>query len=136
MTEPLTPEREAEIRARAEAATEGPWHVEDHKPSLERLVVDEDGLLSVSLGYLGNSNQPDARFIAHAREDVPALLAELDRVREVMFELLPGGFEGRASAFCREGLHPTTVFDTAEVPDGWHCPGCQLARWTAAGRAE
>ncbi|WP_328313148.1 hypothetical protein OG432_24715 [Streptomyces sp. NBC_00442] len=77
----LTPVREAEIRARVEAATEGPWHVENHKPSLERLVEDETGLLSVSLGYLGNNNQDDAAFIAHAREDVPALLAELDRLR-------------------------------------------------------
>lgn len=77
----LSPERLAEIVARLEAATPGPWRVERDEPTLSRFVVDADGLLTIDFGYVGNANQPDARFVAHAREDVPALLAEVDRLR-------------------------------------------------------
>lgn len=52
MTSRLTPELEAEIAARAEAATPGPW----------------------------GANTPGG-FVAHAREDIRALLAELAAVR-------------------------------------------------------
>lgn len=76
---PLSEERLAEIRHRTDAATPGPWHVEDDKRDLNRWVTSESGTLEANFGYLGNRNQDDAQFVAHAREDVPALLVELDR---------------------------------------------------------
>lgn len=79
--EPLSPAREAAIRTREEAATKGPWLVEDDHTDLNRWVVSEDSTLTIGFGYVGNRTQDDAEFTAHAREDVPALLAELDRVR-------------------------------------------------------
>ncbi|WP_255951610.1 hypothetical protein [Streptomyces odontomachi] len=83
MTAPLTPEREQEIRTRAEAATPGPWCTDlweiyqgaEYEPGLSSWVgetcraEDPDGA------------RADAAFIAGAREDVPALLAEIDRLR-------------------------------------------------------
>lgn len=77
----LTPEREGEIAARVEAAHPGPWRRSDDEGSLERYVLSEDDLMAISFGYRGNNTQAEANFVAHAREDVPALLAELAAVR-------------------------------------------------------
>jgi hypothetical protein len=82
-TPPLTDEQYAAIRAREAAATPGPWHVEDDKRDLNRWVVSEAGTLEANFGYVGNGNQDDSAFVAAAREDVPALLGEVDRLRKV-----------------------------------------------------
>ncbi|MGY1579204.1 hypothetical protein [Streptomyces sp. MN13] len=82
--QPLTDARLAEITARVEAATPGPWRTdgweiyqggEGEAPDLMKWIgetcrVDD---------YDGSRN--DADFIAHAREDVPALLAEVQRLK-------------------------------------------------------
>lgn len=81
MTDRLTPEHEAEIVARLKAAVGGPWRVDEDQRSLNRFVVDEDGLLVINFGYVGNRTRDVAEFVAHARIDVPALLAELVAVR-------------------------------------------------------
>lgn len=78
----------APIREREQAATKGPWKAQEY------VDIDEDGsyelanvvapdpdapdvsVLGVAPGILRN----DAEFIAHAREDVPRLLAALDGV--------------------------------------------------------
>ncbi|MFE1110075.1 hypothetical protein ACFW5U_29855 [Streptomyces rochei] len=68
----LSPEREAEIAARAEAATKGPWSVSPDYSD----VLASDGEHLASYWH-----EADGQFMAHAREDVPALLAELAAVR-------------------------------------------------------
>lgn len=57
------------IRARADNATPGPW---------------------TSMGYMGTGLEQsrDMEFVCHAREDVPALCNEVDRVRSVARDLL------------------------------------------------
>jgi hypothetical protein len=72
----LSPEREAEIAARAEAATPGPWEANARIGIVTNKVGDP---LAVFGG--GAQDRADAKFTAHAREDVPALLAELAAVR-------------------------------------------------------
>jgi hypothetical protein len=72
----LSPEREAEIAARAEAATSGPWEANARIGIVTNKVGDP---LAVFGG--GAQDRADAEFTAHAREDVPALLAELAAVR-------------------------------------------------------
>lgn len=82
------------IRERAEAASAGPWVVEDDDGYSHAVIVDEPGFgtmyvcQDLSQGHDDGLN--DAEFIAHAREDVPALLdhaaelqARLDKVRAV-----------------------------------------------------
>lgn len=73
----MTPEELQEIRERCEAATEGPWTRLDARQCCTGFCIepvlhgsDPDDSLSVA----------DATFIAHARTDIPALLA---RVREL-----------------------------------------------------
>jgi hypothetical protein len=91
----MTNEELKAIRDRAEAATPGPWYWEK---------LDADGwndtempcLVSASVEgvmdfgdceqYYPTEGSPpndkDAEFIAHAREDVPKLLAEIERLKE------------------------------------------------------
>ena len=70
------------IKARANGATPGWWQEID----------DLDGGWQVHSGKgeeITGSGLPiaDAEFIAHAREDVPALVAIVERVREVLLEM-------------------------------------------------
>lgn len=99
MISPLSPEREAEIRARAEAATPPAWdffdeesgslvvHTEPHGDTV--CVVDSRAYNT----HASTDGVADAEFIAHSRADVPDLLAEIDRLRE---ELAMAGGTGAA----------------------------------------
>lgn len=64
------------IRARVDAATVGPWSVAEQTHGDWFGIQDE----WLALGSMFGS--ADAEFIAHARTDVPALLAEVERLRE------------------------------------------------------
>lgn len=72
----MTPEALAEIRERAERATPGAWNLkkdgryEDHDECRIELPDDDIELCRYENG----------EFIAHAREDVPALIAEIARL--------------------------------------------------------
>ena len=66
-------EKEIEaIRKRAEMATEGPWQkdgaIDIHSPNGTEVAAAWGGYA-------------DQEFIAHAREDIPKLLAEIERLR-------------------------------------------------------
>lgn len=79
--QPLTDEQLAAIQAREAAATPGPWAIEWDEDD----VTDTPFPVSLGpIGYLehrGKREQADAEFIAAARADVPALLAEVHRLR-------------------------------------------------------
>ena len=83
------------IEARVEAATPGPWTARLRDDMWE--INDGSGSNFVSIvescwlpddcdagQYGGIPDVDDARFIAHARTDVPALVAELRVAREVV----------------------------------------------------
>lgn len=63
------------IETRAKAATPGPW--------IAQLYGDEGWEIQpVARGQdYGICSQSDAEFIAHAREDIPALIAEVEQLR-------------------------------------------------------
>ena len=73
MSERLTDEQLAAIRARAEAATPGPWHVPGGDDGGADWVDKANGDMVCQCTSYRN-----APFIAHAREDIPALLAHID----------------------------------------------------------
>ncbi|MHA4819448.1 hypothetical protein ACXZ65_34425 [Streptomyces aculeolatus] len=99
-----TPERLDEIRGRERAATKGPWGFYDgdtyadvaadlemtsrssytYRQKIARLededVYDDPAREDWNEEQASAQMAADARFIAHAREDVPALLAEIDRL--------------------------------------------------------
>lgn len=81
--EPMTEERITEIRGRENAATPGPWRDEcviGRRKEIETFhtIRDKDGAI---VDVLPISAYHDAAFIAHAREDIPALLDEVERLR-------------------------------------------------------
>lgn len=69
----------AAIRARCEAATPGPWksYVEgrDHTSGSSFIMTTGEDI------ELSGATIADQDFIAHAREDVPRLLEEVQRLR-------------------------------------------------------
>ncbi|MED4172619.1 hypothetical protein P4631_09240 [Halalkalibacterium halodurans] len=80
----LTDRELAEIKRRAERACSGPWSVykaddicENCEDTLE--VVQPEVFLSPIVAKL--KTEADAEFIAHAREDIPRLIAEVERLR-------------------------------------------------------
>jgi hypothetical protein len=89
---PLSDEQHADLRAREAAATPGPWSwVEDgiQASSGEYVLWPANIPASPSnaaeaLGACGKRTEVDAQanlvFLAGARDDVPALLAEVDRL--------------------------------------------------------
>jgi len=85
------PDRPAEIAARAAAATPGPWEVDPGGWQVRSGVCNICGTFHCHQMHDGGRTdgehpiQPDADFIAHAREDIPWLLAELAR-RETQIE--------------------------------------------------
>jgi len=88
----MKPERLAEIRAREQAATEGPWDTDHHEIRAGggteydfTMVTSAAELIARSERYdeydwYGNDENADANFyfIAHARQDIPALLDEVE----------------------------------------------------------
>lgn len=70
----LTPERIAEIEAREQAATEGPWLPGRHTP--ETVWNENREIIAVHI-----KNKHNIPFIANARQDVPDLLNEVKRLQ-------------------------------------------------------
>lgn len=101
-----------DIKKREQAATKAPWSAEpefkiaddcrclacwDRKMGVWLVEHDEDEIAHA-----------DALFIAHAREDIPALIAEVERLRA---EIPPGGIGYRKLKFTKNDLVP--------YPDHW-----------------
>lgn len=73
----LTQEELTAIRERVEKATEGPWQPYYEYDGEARVISHTNDYGEVAT-YMEEDN---AAFIAHARQDIPKLLAEIDRLR-------------------------------------------------------
>lgn len=77
--EPMSEERLDAIQARVDGATTSPWDDQPNWTDTARVVLNGDGeALWDAVGLMADA---DSEFIAHAREDIPALLAEVHRLR-------------------------------------------------------
>ena len=100
----MTPEQLAAIRARLDAATPGPWHWDEHPvPTLHGVGGSPDtyeyeaevieathtgGCGCRAVCYLDLTiDRSDAEFIAHARTDLGHLLAEVDRLTQMIRDI-------------------------------------------------
>jgi len=90
----MKPEQLAEIEARAEMATPGPWksHDDARDPEITSGVTnDYIDSPKMRLAYVWDTDRDYGRansaFIAHARTDIPALCAEVRRLQEVINRL-------------------------------------------------
>lgn len=80
----LTDEELTQIKERAEKATKGPWDVDvpvDYCTNCknEYEIVQSELFLAPIVAELRNIE--DAEFIAHAREDIPKLIVEIEELR-------------------------------------------------------
>ncbi|WP_259406038.1 hypothetical protein [Shouchella clausii] len=89
-----TDEQWAEIRERCDKATEGPWKIGRQSPNGLNNVGTTRGLLTAQ-----TTDEKNAEFIAHAREDVPLLLAEINRLNRKLAML-----ESRALEPVKDGV--------------------------------
>jgi hypothetical protein len=83
ISKPLSDEYLSEVRKRCEEATSGPWvsfiEGRDHMSGesfIQRSLDD-----SVEDLYLRGATVEDQDFIAHARQDIPILLDEIERLK-------------------------------------------------------
>lgn len=72
--------RLAEIKARVNAAAPGPWS-DITSNSEERKFIWARGYWLATMHGFWFPMAPNAEFIAHARQDVPDLIAEVRRLR-------------------------------------------------------
>ncbi len=85
-TKPLSKEYLASVRKRCNLATPGPWisYVEgrDHTSGDSVIVRGENG--GEEDLYVYGATAEDQDFIAHAREDIPYLLDEIERLTQIL----------------------------------------------------
>ncbi len=81
------------IRAREQAASIGPWKsgsvTSGHQPTGEVILAraaDAGPGMETLAHFAAPAAVADARFCAHARTDIPELLAEVDRLRAMLAE--------------------------------------------------
>ena len=126
MTAPtVSADRLADIKAREQAAFGGPWHVLDADENGMHAVA-VDGTVLVEVGDFC-----DAEFIAHARDDIPHLLAlvesltaERDALRAVVARV-----EALADAADdTDGEHSHRPYDGVD----WDCGQCWVCEVRAA----
>jgi hypothetical protein len=83
----LTDENLKEIRKRWEASSPGPWiaSVEgrDHPTGGETFIMRGENRVADDLYLIGGSIA-DYDFVAHAKQDIPVLLDEIDRLKKVL----------------------------------------------------
>lgn len=78
------------IHARAAAATPGPWEAHDCGDTCCQWITahreDQEVAIPATENTRGRGTRADARFIAHARTDIPTLLAEINTLRAQLTE--------------------------------------------------
>ena len=72
-----------EIKARTEKASRGPWNWQQNRhPNCDGTPWGWIKGPAGNMCWSGAQSRVDADFIAHAREDIPVLLAEIERLQE------------------------------------------------------
>ena len=86
-TGPLTDAELAAIKARCAAATPGPWqpYIEgrDHVSGSSFIMTGEGAARGEDIELTG-ATEADYDFIAHARQDIPRLLEEVEGLRKLV----------------------------------------------------
>jgi hypothetical protein len=105
MTEPLTDAQLAEIEARANAASKGPWMSKPSNLGTKNFQFDIWDANGIMVGMTWHYMRPEDNrdFIEHSRTDIPRLLAEVRRLRA-------------------NQPHPLAVSQTPDTPRG----GCGM----------
>jgi len=115
------------IKARAEAATEGPWETvrvydnvyEVQLPDAPKPTESHFATSDLQNRFLHN----DAEFVAHARTDVPVLVAAVEAVLELHKEVGSWRSGVYQCGQCAELCHSTSGLGCEDPIDAvWPCP--------------
>lgn len=83
----ITDEELQAIQLRCDAATPGPWKSfiegRDHQSGSNFIMTGEEDSRNEDIELTGAS-EADQDFIAHARQDIPRLLEEIKRLKELL----------------------------------------------------
>lgn len=124
------------IRERLAAASPGPWRTGDRDPEYGDVMHPHELIIGHKQAMVelepGKNGAADAAFIAAARQDVPALLAEVDRLRAELDEI--GAMQVIEHEGCRlriisSALHDRLCNRRVATPQGTEpevlgCAGC------------
>lgn len=115
----------AAIRARAEAATPGPWTLYDQDAGTE--LAGRFGRIAIPDSMHSVAWPANAKFIAHARTDVPRLLAAVDAVLALCDEADSRG-RGVDPDELRDAVHgdAPNEWNATDPPGGMVCSACQM----------
>ncbi len=86
----ISTEELAAMKARVEATTPGPWtsffEGRDHWGGASFIQTGTQDIYIHAEDYAGGGGhfRADQDFIAHARQDIPRLIAEIERLRELI----------------------------------------------------
>ena len=125
MTEHLTAEQLEEIKARCEAATPGPWlrHPEEFGQNIFCATSETriDWLFSIQGSAIVADIRRDIDFMAAARTDVPALVAEVEWLRAHLTQIKAATADLMADSEGVTGLHRNGDIADWEwlVDNGW-----------------
>lgn len=124
-TEPMSEEQRAAIAMRARCASKGPWKLDEMADRIYGPRAKDGEFIAEirGFGFLTSVcnlspegaevvQRANGEFIVHAREDVPALLAEIERLKDK--------YEGKAPR-CNAGHENTLPLAL------WDCPTCTEA---------
>jgi hypothetical protein len=104
----VTPEKLAAIKALAEAATPGPWRASINEPPAggHYPVTAENGDDIADCLISNPLARQNAALIAYARDDVPALVNEVERARRLLL-WLSSAYLDALTSLRDEGCEPT-----------------------------
>ena len=123
------------IRARCEAATEGPWSCRhaDETDSGSWLIQAGDTSIEASIGDIWEGEcdpRPNAEFIAHARSDIPALLALVATLTEERGTMAAHGIDWIHKAEAAESEVERLRGLVADLREyGQHKANCKISQW-------
>lgn len=110
------------ISERADAAVRGPWHVEYFGDSgYPQRIANDAAVLVADTHEGGGYPARTAEFIAAARSDVPALIAEVERLRAQLDEVKALHTDSIIGP-CPSCYRPADVSDTDDGLVWWPCP--------------
>lgn len=122
----MTEQELKEIEERANKATPGPWRVDE---SLPNVYIRHDGIGWPIASMFHTANGPwkeNAEFIAHARTDIPALLADNERLRAELDAAKD--YRTPKVAIPHKAKEPTKVGNITFCKGTtiWSCPTCGM----------
>ena len=128
-----------DIKARCEAAEPGPWvmrhegkgNVPEYRPAWKAGAFSDDGDTAQAIANEG--------FIAHAREDVPALVAEVERLQK---QLAAAVVDIHCNWMCRVCKHRVRGMEWVKCADAQFMVGpesvdtCACFEWRGTQEGE